>query len=90
MRITWELEKSPHTKAYEQWILRDLINNTISDISLKRGINESAVEGLINRHISQKVDWQTIKCILLLGLDEIALKKGHKDFMVFISNDQPS
>ena len=28
-RCSWYDQKSPHTKAYEQWILRDLINSTI-------------------------------------------------------------
>ncbi|OQK15772.1 hypothetical protein AU255_16380 [Methyloprofundus sedimenti] len=31
------------------------------------------------------MDWETIKSLPLLGLDEIALKKGHKDFVVIIS-----
>jgi transposase len=65
--------------------LRDLINSTITDVSMKRGIGEAAVEGIINRYIHQKVDWQAIKTIPLLGIDEIALKKGHKDFVVIVS-----
>jgi transposase len=81
----WYDSKSPHTKAYEQWLLRDLINSTLTDVSMKRGIGEAAVEGIINRHISQQVDWQSIQTIPLLGIDEIALKKGHKDFVVIIS-----
>jgi transposase len=52
---------------------------------MKFGIGEAAVEGIINRHIHQQVDWQTIKAIPLLGIDEIALKKGHKDFVVIAS-----
>ena len=82
---SWYDSKSPHTKAYEQWLLRDLINSTITDVSMKRGIGEAAVEGIINRHISRQVDWQRIQTIPLLGIDEIALKKGHKDFVVIIS-----
>ena len=82
---SWYDSKSPHTKAYEQSLLRDLINSTITDVSMKRGIGEAAVEGIINRHIHQQVDWQKIKAIPLLGIDEIALKKGHKDFVVIIS-----
>ena len=82
----WYDSKSPHTKAYEQWLLlRDLINSTITDVSMKRGIGRAAVEGIINRHIDQQVDWQTIKAIPLLGIDEIALKKGRKDFVVIVS-----
>jgi transposase len=60
---TWHDSKSPHTKAYEQWLLRELINSTITDVSMKRGIGEAAVEGIINRHIHQQVDWQKIKAI---------------------------
>ena len=82
---SWYDSKSPHTKAYEQSLLRDLINSTITDVSMKRGIGEAAVEGIINRHIHQQVDWQKIKAIPLLGIDEIALKKGHKDFVVIVS-----
>jgi len=82
---SWYDSKSPHTKAYEQSLLRDLINSTITDVSMKRGIGEAAVEGIINRHIHQQVDWQNIKAIPLLGIDEIALKKGHKDFVVIVS-----
>ena len=82
---SWYDSKSPHTKAYEQWLLRDLINSTITDVSMKRGIGKAAVEGIINRYIHQQVDWQTIKTIPLLGIDEIALKKGHKDFVVIVS-----
>ena len=82
---SWYDSKSPHTKAYEQWLLRDLINSTITDVSMKRGIGEAAVEGIINRSIHQQVNWQSIKAIPLLGIDEIALKKGHKDFVVIVS-----
>ena len=82
---SWYDSKSPHTKAYEQWLLRDLINSTITDVSMKRGIGEAAVEGIINRYIHQQVNWQAIKAIPLLGIDEIALKKGHKDFVVIVS-----
>ena len=52
---------------------------------MKRGIGEAAVEGIINRYIHQQVDWQAIKTIPLLGIDEIALKKGHKDFVVIVT-----
>ena len=82
---SWYDSKSPHTKAYEQWLLRELINSTITDVSMKRGVGEAAVEGIINRHIHQQVDWTKLKALPVLGIDEIALKKGHKDFVVIVS-----
>ncbi|MSP27796.1 MAG: ISL3 family transposase, partial [Methylococcales bacterium] len=49
-----------------------MINSTITDVSMKRGIGEGAVEGIIHRHMSQQVNWQSIQTIPLLGIGEIA------------------
>lgn len=84
-RCEWYEPKSPQTKAYEQWILRELVNSTLSDVSLKRDLTVACIEGIIDRHVQQQVDWSTVPPLELLGIDEIALKKGHKDFVVIIS-----
>lgn len=81
---SWYDQKSPHTKAYEQWILRDLINSSITDVSRRRGIGEGAIEGIVTRLVQQHVDWQAISSIPVLGIDEIALRKGHKDFVTMV------
>jgi transposase len=44
---SWYIPKSPHTKAFEQLLLRDLINSTVIDVSMKRGIGKAAVDGII-------------------------------------------
>jgi len=44
---------------HEQWLLRDLLNSTITDVSMKRGIGEAVVEGILNRAISRQINWQT-------------------------------
>ncbi len=84
-RCEWYNPKSPHTKAYEQWILRELVNSTLSDVSLKRGLSVACIEGIIDRHVQQQVDWSTVPALESIGIDEIALKKGHKDFVVIVS-----
>jgi len=84
-RCEWYDSKSPHTKAYENWILRELINSTLSDISLKRDLSVECIEGILDRHIQRQVDWSAVPHLELLGIDEIALKKGHKDFVVIVS-----
>lgn len=81
----WYNPKSPHTKAYEQWILRELVNSTLSDVGLKRGLTVACIEGIIDRHVQQQVDWSTVPALESIGIDEIALKKGHKDFVVIVS-----
>ena len=81
----WYKGNIPHTKAYEQLILRELINSTIVDVSLKQMIGEDAVLGIVDRRISPEVDWSVLENIRELGIDEISLKKGHKDFVTIIS-----
>ncbi len=84
-KASWYEANAPHTKAYEQSVLQALINSTIADVSLKQGISEEAVEGIIDRHIKPSVDWEIFEELGKLGLDEIALKRGHKDFVVIVT-----
>ena len=84
-KLPWYDERSPHTRAYEEHILLELINNTVEDVSIKEKLGYEAVMGIINRHISAEVNWQEIEKIDVLGIDEISLKKGHKDFVTIVT-----
>ena len=42
--------------------------------------------GIVDRHIESSVDWKTINRLDVLGIDEIALKKGYKDYVTLITN----
>jgi transposase len=84
-QLSWYSAKSPHTKAYEHYLLLQLVHATIEDVSLKEDIGYKAVEGIVDRWISREVKWAEVKRVKLLGLDEIALKKGHRDFVVIIT-----
>jgi hypothetical protein len=41
--------------------------------------------GMIDRYVDKKVDWNEFKELPILGIDEIALKKGHRDFVTIIT-----
>ena len=84
-RCEWYDPKSQQTKAYENWVLRELINSTLSDVSLKRNLSVELIEGIIDRSVAQQVQWSSVPALDILGIDEIALKKGHQDFVVIIS-----
>jgi len=43
------------------------------------------VMGIIKRHVSPEVDWSEFEDLEIIGVDEIALKKGHRDFVTIIS-----
>jgi transposase len=84
-QLAWYSAKSPHTQAYEKYLLFELVNATIEDVSLKEEIGYKAVEALLDRWISRGVNWEEFRDVKILGLDEIALKKGRRDFVVIVT-----
>jgi transposase len=83
--LSWYEAKSPHTKAYEKYLLLQLVHATVEDVSIKEEIGYKALEGSVDRWISREVNWAELKGMTILGLDEIALKKGHRDFVVIVT-----
>jgi hypothetical protein len=83
--MDWYEQRHTCTKAYEDHLLLSLINNTVEDVSIKEKISYDIVQNVLDHRISEKVDWNTIQKIDILGIDEISLKKGHKDFVVIVT-----
>jgi len=84
-KLDWYDERSLHTKAYDQWLMTQLIGSTISDVSRKEQTTYDAVLGALYRQIAVEVWWDQIEELETLGLDEVALKKGHRDFVVLVT-----
>ena len=40
-----------------------------------------AIMGIIDRYMEREINWDDVRQIDVLGLDEISLKKGHRDFV---------
>jgi len=85
-RCAWYEPNSPHTRAFEHDMLRALINSTVVDVSRKHALTPAAVEGIVERHLAQTVDWNRLTHLGVLGIDEIALRKGHRDFVTIITS----
>jgi len=84
-QVGWHERNSPNSTAFEKHILLGLIGSTVEDVSQREGIGYEAVMGIVRRHIQTKVDWESIERLEQIGLDEISLKKGHKDFVTIVS-----
>jgi transposase len=84
-RVEWYSPRSHYTKAYQQHLLLLLINSTITDVCCKEELGYGAIEGLLNRVIGQEINWAQITAIKNIGIDEIALKKGHGNFVTLIT-----
>lgn len=84
-RVDWHEPNSPHTMAYDDHVMLQLVNATIQDVSLKEKLTYDRVLGVLERRVNRKVDWGQYDCLNVLGLDEIALKKGHGDYVVIVT-----
>ena len=84
-QVLWRKRKCAHTKAYEKHILLELIGSTVEEVSIREGVGYEAVMGIVRRHMRDEVDWAEFDRLDQLGLDEISLKKGHKDFVTIVS-----
>ena len=84
-QLSWHEPRSPNTKPYEKWLLRMLVNSTVSDVARKFNLSNDIVTGLLNRWVRTQVNWDGFERIEILGIDEISLKRGHKDFITLIT-----
>lgn len=83
----WYDSKSRCTLAWQQHLMLALVNSTIQDVSRKEAMGYKTIEALVNRLISQKVDWEQISKLDFeeMGIDEVALRKGHKHYVTIIT-----
>jgi transposase len=65
--------------------LRQLIHSTVSDVAPKQAVNYDAVLGALQRGVARPVNWDECTALPVLGMDEIALRKGHRDFVVIVT-----
>ena len=87
-QLSWYDTKSPHTRAYDDYLLKYLINSTVEDVSHKEDVGYDAVEGTIARRVNRHVDWTEFDELCTIGMDEIALRKGKQDFVLIITSQQ--
>lgn len=84
-KYDWLERKSKTTKAFDRYLNRQLINSTVEDVSKKESINYDIVESSLNRMVKTDVDWNEYHDLSTIGIDEIALKKGHDNYLTIIS-----
>jgi transposase len=81
----WFDRGSRFTKAYDKHLMRALISSTIQDVSKKEYVTYDEVVGSLNRQVSMHVNWDDFKELSTVGVDEISLKKGHKDYVTVVT-----
>lgn len=84
----WYQQRSPHTKTYDEYLLKQLVNSTMEDVSLKENIGYDALIGALNRQVDVEINWAEIEDLRTVGIDEIAMKKGRKTYAAIVTGRQ--
>jgi len=84
-QLSWRESNSPHSMVYDDHLLLQLVNATVEDVSIKEGVAYDCVLGVLERRISTSVDWWQYPALGVIGLDEIALKKGQRNYVVIVT-----
>jgi transposase len=84
-QLDWYDPNALHTLAYERHLILQLVNSTVADVQAKEDVTYAALLGILDRWIATSVDWDALEPFATLGIDEIALLKGHRDFVAVIS-----
>ena len=87
-RLDWYESQSPHTKAYDQHLMVQLVNSTVEDVSRKEDVGYDAVDGAIERYVHASVNWDAFDELRVIGIDEIALSKGRRNFIAIVTTQQ--
>ena len=61
------------------------MNATVEDVSRKEGFSYASVVGTLERRIDASVDWTLLSEMDMLGPDEIALKKGQRNYVTLVT-----
>jgi transposase len=84
-QLDWYDPNGLHTKAFEQQLIVGLVNSTIADLVAKEDVRYDALLGILDRWVAKTVDWEAIESFSTLGVDEIALTKGQRNFVAVLS-----
>ena len=60
-RLEWHDANSPHSFAYDDHVLLQLVNSTIEDVSIKERLPYESVVGALERRIESHTDWTGIR-----------------------------
>jgi len=86
--LKWYDQRSPHTKAYDQHLMKQLIGSSVMDVSLKENLGYDAVLGALERQVADKINWDEVDSLGTIGIDEVAQKKGHKGYRAVVTARQ--
>ena len=60
----------------------------MADVSLKENLGYDAVLGALERQVDNEVNWDEVQNLGTVGIDEVAYKKGRKNYRAVVTARQ--
>lgn len=86
--LKWYEQRSPHTQAYDRYLMKLLIGSTVADVSLKENLGYDAVLGAVERQVDKAINWDEVQNLGTIGIDEVAHKKGRNSYRAVVTARQ--
>lgn len=74
------------SRALEMQVYQGCLSSTCKAVAVREGLSHSTVKEIFNRFAALKQNSMTADTLRVLGIDEISLKKRHKQFVLVISD----
>ena len=74
------------TRRFEQHIYRRCLGSSCKGVAQEAWLNEATVKAIFKRWAKRTMRWQGAPRVRVLGIDEIALKKRHKQYALVLSD----
>ncbi len=78
------------TRRFEQMVYGECLSQTFQDVARKLDMNWHSVERIFYRKAHEQFQYGAKQYPQILGVDEISNKKGHKQYLLIISDLQRS
>lgn len=86
-QLSWLDSKRRQTRVYEEYIYQQVKNKTPrKHIALAEGLSESTVQDIFKKKAKEALRQINKGPVRVLGVDEISVRKGHKDFALVLSD----
>ena len=74
------------TRRFEQHIYRRCLTSSCKAVAQEAWLNEATTKAIFKRWAKRTMRWQGAPRVRVLGIDEIALKKRHKQYALVLSD----
>ena len=79
-------EYRDYTNRYQAWIFQQVKENNIAAVMRSEGLTYDQIESIFLFEAKNRIPANPFANLKRLGIDEIALRKGKKDFVLILSN----